>query len=210
VSGHILIHRCKDDSEVDDGLPLRCDCIGRMEKKDAERLVRLGLGRWKKQLKSGGQIIELHDEILMLGGKWQSARTISVFDIEAAYVDGEKYARDRIEVFGGEPMTVKLEDRIAEAMKKHDIYEAVFAHFAGVSPQLVNKIIRKQTPLVPGNRERFAKALTFFLALAENGSVPVCFHDHRKLQRLWEAFEKNFASTNRDDRVASGAVEAVR
>jgi hypothetical protein len=106
----ILVHRCSGARE-NDGKPLRCGCSGRVSVRDAERMVRLGRARKKQELRSDGSLIDLDDEIVIVGREWRPARTISAADITAAYVDGDESARRHIAEYGALKSEVRNENR---------------------------------------------------------------------------------------------------
>ena len=175
-----------------DGNPFRCGCSERESLKDAERIVRLGRGRWKIQRRSGGGLIVLHDEIVMLRVEWRTARTISGKDIEAAYIENQKCARARIEATSVHESEV---EQMATLMKRRDeaideirrqprMFLRISLAIQGI--KLSAGFCAARRPFGGPPPKRIAAATAFVLSLSENSPVTlIAYHNLRPLRPYW-------------------------
>ena len=92
----VLLHRCKPPGN--DGQKFNCSCRLWKTFRLAKEMVKDGLAIWKKT--AAGRIDHEHI-IVCRPPRIPRAATIEMQHIERAYVDGNKYERDRIEVYAG-------------------------------------------------------------------------------------------------------------
>lgn len=95
-----VLHHCRHADE-DDGAEFRCDCQGRVTKLQADDLRASGSFVLKKIRKADGTFAYDSRQLVPCGElpKPRTVKTISAEDIERAFVNGERYAQVRIEVF---------------------------------------------------------------------------------------------------------------
>jgi hypothetical protein len=93
----VLVHHCKHP-DMDDGQKFNCSCRLWKTFRRAKEMVKAGLAVWKKAPVGRidhGHILVCRPPII------PRAATIEQGHIERAYVDGNKYERDRIEAYAG-------------------------------------------------------------------------------------------------------------
>jgi hypothetical protein len=100
----VLVHDCAP--QFDDGRRLICACAHRVTSRDADEMVAAGQAQWKFQRTAGRGLVEVHRELILRKpipaerNHPINARVMSERDVLDAYVENEKYARERIEIVG--------------------------------------------------------------------------------------------------------------
>jgi hypothetical protein len=114
----VLVHDC--EPQIDEGRKFACSCTRLITSRDALALVGQGRARWKLQLKIGGVLVEIHDQVILPARRHRlNARLINDHDVDLAYVQDRKYSRDRIEAVG-ESQAQALVDLGASGTKEGD------------------------------------------------------------------------------------------
>jgi DNA-binding transcriptional regulator YdaS (Cro superfamily) len=100
--------------------------------------------------------------------------------------------------------------RTIETLNRLDCTRGVFARVVGLSESMVSRILSEREPMPPELRPVFEKAVTFLVVMQENSATPVCFHDYRKIEKLWVQFQATYDGMNGDARTAEtrAAVQA--
>lgn len=94
----VLVHECKPS--LDDGKKFVCTCTHKVSSQTAAGLVARGRARWKLQLVSGRGLVAVHSEVILVERHHRlHAPMISADHIESAYVQENKYAAKRVELF---------------------------------------------------------------------------------------------------------------
>lgn len=96
----ILVHDCNTSPERDNGFPFSCDCVRRINTRDARELVARGRAAWKLRWVGDHRppVNDRSELILLHVAHPIHAQNISAHDIEAA-ADGHPYRAARIEAF---------------------------------------------------------------------------------------------------------------
>jgi hypothetical protein len=94
----VLVHSCRPTSDV--GKPLACRCQRHVTFKRAAQLV--SNGHALRRLLPSGRVND-REIVLVRREPPRPARTISANDIRSAYVLQNDKARQRIEIYGGQP-----------------------------------------------------------------------------------------------------------
>jgi Helix-turn-helix domain len=145
----ILIHSCHRAS-IEVG-PLDCSCKRHVTKKRAEELVREGLADYRSS--SSGRVnngeIVLHKQ-----ERFPPARTIDAAAIRSAYILGNTYEQQRIEVYREEGMSERAKLRRRAALTQVEL-----AHLTEIHAPQICLWERGHIDLRPEQVERIAAVL---------------------------------------------------
>jgi formiminotetrahydrofolate cyclodeaminase len=83
-----------------------------------------------------------------------------------------------------------LQEKVKEILSKYDCPQNTFARLVGREEAALSRQLNGFSGLKSTDREKFARAIEFIVALATSSAAPVCFHKFQKIQPLWNAFQR--------------------
>jgi hypothetical protein len=86
-----------------------------------------------------------------------------------------------------------LQEQFKEILSdsKFDVAHITFAKMVGCEPATLSRILNGHLQLRQKDKQKFALATQFIIALQASSMAPICFHSYKKIEPLWVEFQRS-------------------